>query len=177
MSQKYAVVDDNGINPTFYSTDITPASQIPAAAIPITDAIWQQWVANQKGLMWNGSALVAYTPPTPALTLAQQAAAMLAAGCQIVSTSNAALSGTYACDEASQGRLNRMYSLISRNAGAFPAGLTSLPWPDAFGGVHVFATAAEFLAFESAIGGFVLALDLIISTNAGTLPSLPITIA
>lgn len=118
----------------------------------------------------NG-ALVALPP-----TLAQQAQALIAAGCEIVSAGTPALNGTYSCDDAAQGKLNRMYSLIQRNGGAFPGGLTSLPWPDASGAVHVFPSVTEFLDFEAAIGVFALACEMVKTTGAGSLPTQPVDI-
>lgn len=133
-------------------------------------------VTPAEGWSYSGGVFSAPAPPAPP-TLAQQAAAAIAAGCAIVSTATPVLSGTYACDDAAQGRINRVYSLIQRAGGnAFPAGMTMLPWPDVSGAIHTFSSVAEFLAFETAVGGYVLALDMIIATGSGTLPTQPVTI-
>ena len=128
------------------------------------------------GSTWDGTAVHA-PPPPPAPTLAQQAAMALGAGLTITSTSAPALNGIYACDDAAQARINRVYALIQRAGGAaFPAALTSLPWPDKSGAMHTFASVAEFLAFETAVGDYVLVLDMIQATNSGTLPSSTVNI-
>jgi hypothetical protein len=102
------------------------------------------------------------------------------AGLAITSTSTPALDATYPCDPATQVKLGSMYSLIQRaDSAAFPGGLTSLPWPTIMPtgiGTVTFSSAAEFLAMETAVGAYVLALDLIIMTGAGTLSPTTATI-
>jgi hypothetical protein len=137
--------------------DVTALSPQPAPG----------WTVTETAGAWTFTAPPA--PPVP--TLAQQATAALAAGVTITSTATPALNGLYACDVATQNRLSRMYNLIQRGDGAsFPNSLSALPWTDMAGAVHTFATVTEFLAFESAIGGYALTLELIIATGAGTLP-------
>jgi hypothetical protein len=142
----------------------TPAG---AATLTVTPA---QWEAQSSAFYVAAGALVAGALPAPAPTLAQQAAALLAVGLTITSTATPALNGVYACDDAAQAKLSRVYGLIERAGGAFPAALAAMPWTDQSGAPHVFPTVAQFLALETAVGDFVLACDLIIATNSGTLP-------
>jgi len=154
-----------------------PNLPAPTDLLAVTAAQWAARTANPSGWAVSGGALVSYTPPVVAPTLAQQAAMALAAGLTITSTGTPALNGTYACDDAAQARINRVYALIQRGGGAvFPAGLTSLPWPDKSGALHTFTSVAEFLAFETAVGNYVLALDMIQAANSGTLPSSTVNI-
>lgn len=129
------------------------------------------WKATETAGAW---ALTA--PPAPVLTLAQQAAAAIAAGVTITSTATPAISGVYACDVTTQGHLNSTYNLIQRAGGTtFPAGLAALPWPTA-SGVVSFTRPSDFLNVATAIGDYVLAVTLVQITGAGTLPSASITI-
>lgn len=64
-----------------------------------------------------------------------KATAVLATGCQIVSTSRPALNGTYPIDPASQSKIQATALYIQVN-GKFPAGKTSLPWVDVNGVIH-----------------------------------------
>ena len=164
----------------WFDTEFAAFPNLPPASdlLTVTPTQWAARMANPSGWAVSNGALVAYTPPPPVLTLAQQATAALGAGLTITSTNMPSLNGTYACDDAAQARINRVYALIQRVGGAaFPASMTSLPWPDKSGALHTFTSVAEFLAFETAIGDYVLALDMIQATNSGTLPSSTANIA
>jgi hypothetical protein len=162
----------------WYDTDRYTYANLPPEQnlLTISDA---QWAARTTG-QWAvaAGALMAYTPPAPPPpTLAQQAVAMIAAGLTITSTATPALNGTYGCDAAAQQNIGNMYNLIQRAGGnAFPGGLTSLPWADKSGTPHIFESVSDFLAFETAIGDFVLQCQLVAVTNAGTLPAATATI-
>ena len=184
---KYAAFNSAISGPTFsgwYDTDLFTYASLPPPAdmLELTTAEWDAHFANPNGWAVQSGALVTYTPPAPVVpvvvpTAAQLAQTAIAAGVQITSTSTPALNGTYACDDAAQARINRVYALIQRGGGAvFPAGLTSLPWPDESGALHTFTGVAEFLAFETAVGNYVLALDMIQAANSGTLPSSTVNI-
>jgi len=54
--------------------------------------------------------------------------------------------------------------------GKFPAGQTTLVWPDTVGAIHQFQTMAQWQAFATAMGDFVAAIDL------GQTPTQPMTI-
>jgi hypothetical protein len=157
----------------------TPPAGVPIGACFHSALTWVDCTATPAvvpGWTYTGSVFAA-PPAPPAPTLAQQASAMLGMGCQIVSACTPALDGTYSCSPATQQNMSSLYNLIQRAGGAaFPAGLTALPFPDAAGGVHIFPTVAGFLAFETAIGNYVLALGLIEVTGTGTLPTQPVTI-
>ncbi len=94
---------------------------------------------------------------------------------ELTSTGTPALNGTYAVDPASQMKIMATSQSISVN-GKFYGGTTAYPWLDASGATHTFPSVAEFQAFASAVAGYVAALDLIIATNSGTLPTQPVAI-
>jgi hypothetical protein len=157
----------------FNYPNLPPLSNLLA----LTAAQWAARLVNPSGWAVSAGALVAYVPPTPTLTLAQQAAAALNAGLTITSTSTPTLNGTYNVDAVAQANINSMYNLIQRAGGsAFPGGLTEMPWADINGTVHTFASVGDFLAFETAVGDYVLALNLIAITNTGTMPAASATI-
>jgi len=126
------------------------------------------------GYLYSGGTFTAPPAPPPP-TLAQQAAAAIGKGLAITSTSTPALDGTYACDDATQAKINRVASFIALN-GKFPAGLTAMPWPDMSGTVHEFPTTAEFTAFAFAVANYVVELDAVIMGLATTLPAASATI-
>ncbi|WP_428485937.1 hypothetical protein [Rhodopila sp.] len=132
------------------------------------------WSASETNGTWSFTA----PPPPPAPTLAEQAITAMSAGLTISSAGTPALDGTYACDDTAQANLNSMYNLIQRAGGnAFPGGLSALPWPLLSGAVVTFTSVSAFLAVETAIGDYVLTLDLVVTTNAGTLPPATASIA
>lgn len=112
----------------------------------------------------------------PAQTPADLAYSAMASGIQITSTSTPALNGTYTIDGIAQGRIASVSTYILVN-GVFPGGLTEYPWIDMAGSPHTFPTTTEFQAFATAVADYVAALDLIIVTGEGTLPSATATIA
>jgi hypothetical protein len=105
------------------------------------------------------------TSPIPPPT-AQQT---LSTGLQIVSQSTPTVSGTYAMDNLSQAEITAVAVYIQQN-GKFPAGQTSLPWPEIAGNPQVFPSTALFLAFATA------AADYVTAVNLGKSPSQPVTI-
>lgn len=140
--------------------------------VPISAA---QHAEIVPGSTWSGSAVL--PPPAPsAPTLAQQAGAALGAGLAITSTATPALNGTYACDDAAQGRMNRVQGFIAAN-GKFPGGVSALPWPDMVGAIHTFPTTTEFTAFASAVADYVFALDQVAMGTSTSLPTAAATIA
>jgi hypothetical protein len=133
-------------------------------------------ITGQTGAITIGSTLVNGVWTAPPIPIAQQASLALSAGLEITSTSTPSLNATYPCDAATQSNISSMFDLIQRSGGnAFPDGITSLPWPVMTGTV-TFNSVSEFLAMETAVGNYVLALDLIITTGTGTLPSASVTI-
>ena len=65
MAQRYALVDANGMLVGFYSDDIIPESAMPAGVFPISDDLWQKWLQNANGLMYQNGVLEPYAPPPP----------------------------------------------------------------------------------------------------------------
>jgi hypothetical protein len=111
--------------------------------------------------------LAASNTPDPAPTLPTPPPTTLA----IISTSYAsALNGTYAIDPATQVKIQAIALGIAVD-GNFPAGLTSMPWPDSSGTLHYFPTTTEFQAFATAIRDYVTKVDL-----GMPLPTPPVTI-
>ena len=153
--------------------DLTPADCFHAdiAAQFVTVPVG---VVPDAGWTYAGGTFTA-PASSPAPTLAQEAAAMLAAGIQIVSTSTPALDGTYPVDDATWSEMAGI--LAGLGAGlTVPGGGSTFNWPDAGGAPHAF-TAAEFKALAQATMNFVYALDAIVKSNSGTLPTQPVTIA
>lgn len=132
-------------------------------------------VSPEPQIGWIYTAPSTFAAP-PGPSVAQQAATMLQAGCQIASTATPALNGTYACDPAAQQKIQATALYIQVN-GKFPAGKTSMPWLDAGGAIHTFATTGEFLAFATAIGDYVTELEMVMLGQSTTLPTQPVTIA
>lgn len=164
----YVSADDSLVNVELVLTE-------GATAVPYTAGKNDAISAGLYAAIIAAGGIAPYA--APALTLAEQATAMLSAGVTISSTATPALNGTYAVGPNERSNLTSMYDLIQRAGGsAFPAGLSALPWPDSSGAVHIFAKVSDFLNFETAIGGWVLELQLVITTGAGTLPSSTVTI-
>ena len=139
----------------------TPDLVAQFVAVPSGQAVVAGWT-------FDGTNFAAPTPPPPP-SLAQQAVAMLAAGCQITSTGTPALNATYPCDPTTQADIQaELISLMLNNT--FTNGTTTLLWLDATNTPRAFSVAA-FKAFATAVGTFVGALKIIAATNSGTLPS------
>ena len=170
---RYADVNASGVLTGFYSSDVN--STIPAGAIELTEAQYQTWLAAQQSWSWQNGTLTAYTPPVPVLTLPQQAGAMLLAGCQVASTSTAALDGTYPTDPASQAHVTAEITSVLLN-GTFADGTASIAWLDVAGAAHTF-TVLQFKTLATALAGFVSGALKVINGQAMTLPAQPVTIA
>lgn len=166
---QYATTDANGLVTGFY--DDALHETIPAGALTLTDSQYQQWVANTAGLVWRNGELVPYTIP---LTLAQQAAAALAAGCAIVSTGTPALNGTYACDDNAVSYFTAVQTRINAGLG-LPLNAATIAWVDMAGTAHNL-TAAQFTEIARAISDYVYELKMVAITNSGALPAQPVTI-
>ena len=128
------------------------------------------WAASQSGGVWSFTA-----PAAPALTLAQQAQALLAGGLALTSTGDAALDATYALDPATISYIgNEMMSLV-KNA-TFADGTTTVVWPDVGGTLHTFSVT-QFEAFATECGLVVAgARKCIIGVPGATLPASSATI-
>ena len=143
---------------------------MPTGAVVCTQAQY----ANASAWTISGGAIVAATPPAP--TPAQLANTAMGAGLAITSTGTPALNGTYAIDNATQGKIAAISVYILTNA-KFPGGVASYPLMDLSGTPHTFPTTASFQAFATAVADYVAVLDVIIASNAGTPPAAAKTIA
>jgi len=117
-----------------------------------------------------------YVSPPP-MTLAHQAAAMLAKGINITSTGTPSLNGLYLTNAAAQANANYVANYVSIN-GKFPGATpsTTFTWLDSSNNPHVFPSTTEFMAFYTAAADFVADCQTIILTNTGTLPSSSVNI-
>src|ERR1700734_3317865 len=134
----FALVLDNNIiqiNPTIFpvappmvwTTDISAISPEPQVG----------WAAAESSGVWSFTA----PPAPPALTLAQQAEAMLGQGIAITSTGTPALNATYPIDPNTQFLASQIVDYITANASTtFPGEPPSstLAWTDITGAVHTF---------------------------------------
>ena len=90
--------------------------------------------------------------------------AALEAGVVINSTGAPGLNGTYACNDAAQGKLasEELY-ILTKNT--FTNGQTTRGWLDINGGVHTFPSTAEFTAFSQAVAQYVDSLIMAYATS------------
>jgi hypothetical protein len=68
MPTRYVVLAADNRAAAFYSSDLHAPSQVPPAAIDISETLYQQWITNTAGLVYQSGALVAYVPPPPTAT-------------------------------------------------------------------------------------------------------------
>jgi len=117
-----------------------------------------------------------HTKPDPRAT----AAALIAAGCAIVSTANpGTLSGTYPLDDASLGKITGVAARIALGKG-LPLGAATVSVPDIRGALHAFGpTDLENLgdALSDYVAGIEAALASQLSGGATAFPAQPVTIA
>lgn len=151
----------NGIGSHFYGE--VPSS-LPTDEIACTEA---QAATASQWIVQNGTIVAAPN------TLADQAAAMLAGGIQIVCTSNSTLSGTYACDPVT---LSRAGNLLAAIAAGIPLPSPTIAWADVNGNPHAF-NVTEFKNLSAALLAFELQLVPLANGAPGTLPTQPVTIA
>jgi hypothetical protein len=139
-------------------------STLPANEIACTAA----QAANPGQWAVQNGVLVAATA-----TLAEQAQAMLEAGIQIICSSDATLSGTYACDPVTVGRAGNLLAAIAAN---IPLPSPTIQWADINGFPHSF-NVTEFKNLTAAILDFEMQLFPLANGAPGSLPSQPVTIA
>lgn len=120
--------------------------------------------------------LAAHDPSKPDPNAAY--AALIAGGCEIVSTGTPALDGTYACDDQSRSDMQGLV-LDANIIGSFPTGPT-FAFPDLGGTPHT-VTPAQLQSIGAALAGFVIAARAArIAALAGGVwapPAQPVTIA
>lgn len=171
---KYAYFDPTVPSPSpvigWYDADGIDYPNLPPSdhLVVMTDDAWAHRFDTLQMAVANGE-VVAYTPPPPVLTPAQQAKLLLLGGLTISSTANPSLNGTYnALDQQSHIQAELISLLVN---GVFADGGSSCDWPDIDGTVHTFATADQFKSFATAIAAFVAGCSKVINGSSNTLPS------
>jgi hypothetical protein len=172
---KYAQYDPSVVAPApvigWYDTDILQYPNLPAASdlLELSEVQWEGRTAGPSCWAVSAGDLVAYTPPVPPLTLAQQAAVLIAGGLTITSGGTPALNGTYAADPQTVSYINSELNAIMLN-GTFADGAATVEWPDAAGALHTF-NVVEFKALASALGAFVAGIrKCVIGVSGAALP-------
>lgn len=174
----FAQFDPNASDPRpvlgWYDT-----SHLTYAAMPAADCLLEltqaQWDARAGTTYLQGGVPIAYLPPTPPPTLAQQAAALLAAGLAITSTGTLGLNATYPTDARTQSKAASIELRLAAGLG-FPGGTDTFPWVDSAGQWHAL-TQPQFSAIAGAISVFVTACDQVIDGYPeGILPTAAATI-
>ncbi|MGI4812021.1 MAG: hypothetical protein ACRYG5_06595 [Janthinobacterium lividum] len=180
MGQKYAASTAPGATVIFYDSVDSP---VPSGitAIAISDAQWQECLANPGYTLVDGALVAPTAAPAPsageiaAQALINSAQVAMRTGVAIVSTATPALNGTYAIDQISQ--MDIIAIETSLNAGkGFPGGATAFGYPDTAGASHSF-TEANFTNFAAAVRDYVYALKSVIGGASSALPSATTTIA
>lgn len=150
----------------------------PGDAVAVSDQTFQTYglgappAGKMLGADVTGQPVWVDLPTPPSPTTSQIAAAMLATGIEIVSTSNPMLDGTYPCDPRSNSDDGNLLSAIT-------AGLT-LPGGfavriDTSGNPHPFMPA-DFKNYCQAKLIFQQQLNTIIGTGSGAFPAQPTVI-
>lgn len=129
------------------------------------------WTATETLGVWSFAA-----PVTPTLTSAQNAAAAVEAGLTISSTGTPAIDGTFAIDPAMQGKIAAVEVYILKNS-TFPGAASTYPWPTIAGAFVTFPSTTVFQNWATEIANYVSALDIIIASDSGSLPSASVMIA
>ena len=155
---------------------------ISSAQFPVHSGFaWEPILAGQTVEVGYTFANGTFTgpPAPPAPTLAQQAAAAIAAGLTITSTSTPALNGTYAVASGVPfgrediGTEAQFVSTFSE----FTNGTTTLEWPLIDGKTFVtFPNTATFMNFAKAAAQYYAAVKAVAATGQGSFPSNQVTI-
>ena len=149
--------------------------QIEAATFPVHSALtWEPIPAGQTvevGYSFaNGTFAAPPAPPAP--TLAQQAAAAIAAGLTITISGTMTLAATlFPTDPTTTAKIIAVVTAINTD-GTFPGGATTFPMKDSAGTWHIF-TASQYKSVASALAAYVATLNLIIDGNPLDATSLP----
>jgi hypothetical protein len=175
---QYAYFDHAASQPApvigWYDTGILTYPNLPAAAdlLNVTPEQWTARMANPSGWAVQAGALVAYTPPEPVLTLAQQAATAAVSGITLTISGSLILAATlFPTDTATQGKLNAVVTAINATGG-FPGGSATYPIKDASGAWHTFMLG-QYKAVAGAIAAYVAACGLIADGNPVGVAALP----
>ncbi len=145
---------------------ITAAQQALCVPIPVGLPVGVGWSYS------NGT----FSPPAPSNvtppTLAQQAAAAIAAGLTITLSGTMTLAATlFPTDPATTAKIIAVVTAINTD-GTFPGGATTFPMKDSAGTWHTF-TSSQYKSVASALAAYVAALNLIIDGNPLDATSLP----
>lgn len=171
MTQYALIESGNVINVILWDgvTPYSPATGIQAVAIPTgTEAAIGFTFAN-------GTFTAPVAAAGSALTLSQQAAALLSVGLTIISTATTSLNGIYAVDATSIGYVNSELNSILLNA-TFADGTTTIEWPDTSDALHA-CNVPQFKTLAAALGAFVSgARKCILGASGATLPAATVTI-
>jgi hypothetical protein len=157
----------------WYDTALFDYPTLPPSADlhAVTDAQWSGRLTNPSGWAVSAGELVAYTPPAPAPTLAQQAAAASVAGIEIALNGSITLAPTpFPTDPNAQSAISMMNQMAL--AGTLPTGFAAYEMVDANGLWHEF-TAAQYQKIADAIADFVAVNRLIAAGNPRAPTSLP----
>ena len=172
---KFVTLNGSGKATGFFDSNIaTP----PSGAVAINNAEYDALLSGSGTTTFIGGALGSVAAIAPSLSDSALAQNALGAGLAITSTCSAgALNGTYALDTTTMSLAADLAALIAANSCAFPGGASTWSWPDAAGALHVFPSAAQFVAFYHALATYRLELFAVIWSNTGSLPSATATIA
>ena len=165
-------------------------SSAAAAFVSVTDASCEAWLSS-GGIPTNilsaselYDVLAAQYPPGIGPTLGpltpqQNYDSAIEAGCQIVSTSTPAISGTYPLDDSTLLKMVGEQNYIQLKS-AFTNGATTRGWLDVSGGIHVFPNTGAFTAFGEAVAAYMDALQTALTTalqgGSWVAPGQPVTI-
>ena len=174
---KYARFDPSVAAPSpvigWFNTDARAYPNLPPMSdlVEVPPDIWDAHYANTNGYAVSAGALVAYTPPPPVLTLAQEAANAAVSGLTIALSGTITLAATlFPTDTKTQKAIESMNAMA--RAGVLPLGSTTYPMIDASGTWHHF-TAAQYQAVAGASAAYVSACDLIAAGNPLGVTELP----
>jgi hypothetical protein len=153
----------------WYDTSLYHYPNLPAAA-NLLEMSTGAWERRLEGL-WavSGGALVPYSPPAPAPSLAQQAASLQAGGLAVASSSDGAIDATYPCDALAQQYVSAEVVSLLLN-GKFTDGATAISWLDAAGSTHELSID-QFKSLATAIAVFVTGCARCVSGQSTSLPS------
>jgi hypothetical protein len=156
----------------WYDTDEFTYSNLPPSSelVEIAAAQWAQHFANPGEWAVSNGALVAYMPPVPEPTPAQQAQDALSADLTITSAGMPSLNGIYSINATALQNIIGTQLYIVAN-GKFPGSGETMSWAQSNGSIVSFPSTTEFQAFASAVASYVADLQEIILTNAGILPA------
>lgn len=158
----------------WYDTGLFTYANLPPATnlLAVTAAQWSARLINPSGWAVSNGALVAYTPPLPAPTLAQLAASAELAGLTITLSGTLTLAATlFPTDPTTQTKIGAVVTTIN-TTGTFAGGATVWPMKDASGVWHTL-TVPQYKAVAGVIDTYVSALDLIIDGNPLGATALP----